>query len=335
MNIRLTQIDGKLPNLALMKLAHWYKAKRHRVYFTRHTYRQLDEARVEYDAVYGSAIFGFSKPAIDTFRDQWPGAVLGGTGVNLEATVEGIIGEYEHYDYSIYPDYDFSIGFTQRGCRLNCGFCVVPKKEGRPRATNTIAEIWRGPGYPKKICLLDNDFFGQPRSEWRARIAEIRDGGFKVCFNQGLNVRLLDQESCDALATVPYYDDQFKTRRLYTAWDNLKDEGIFFKGVDMLERAGISPKRLMVYMLIGYDKSETMERIMYRFDRMVERGISPYPMVYNNSDRALKWFQRWVVRRYYKLKNEDGSQRFPFADFTLAGLRDSKKPDLDGQGVLL
>ena len=31
--IRLTQIDGKFPNLALMKLSHWHKANGDAVYF--------------------------------------------------------------------------------------------------------------------------------------------------------------------------------------------------------------------------------------------------------------------------------------------------------------
>jgi hypothetical protein len=34
----------------------------------------------------------------------------------------------------------------------------------------------------------------------------------------------------------------------------------------------------MAYMLVGFDPSENMERIMHRFKRMVERGILPYSM---------------------------------------------------------
>jgi hypothetical protein len=299
MNVRLTQLDGKLPNLALMKLSHWHKAHGDEVFFTRHARRDLFEPQ-DYGVVYGSTIFKFSTPALSAFRAEFPEAVIGGTGSGNERTVEQEIGEYEHYDYSIYPDYAFSLGFTQRGCRLKCGFCVVPKKEGQPRSTNTIAQIWRGEGHPKKICLLDNDFFGQPRDEWRSRIAELNDGGFKVCFNQGLNVRLLDEEACAALATVEYRDDQFQQRRLYTAWDNLRDEAIFFRGVDMLEKAGVPPKHLMAYMLVGYDPAETWERIFHRFDKMVARGILPYPMVYDNTRKDLKQFQRWVVTGLYR-----------------------------------
>lgn len=313
MRVRLTDLDSKIPNLALMKLAAWHQKRGDEVFLTKHSQRELFETR-KYGRVYGSAIFGFSHPKVETFRKEWPEAILGGTGIDLTTTVESVIGgEFEEYDYSIYPGYEFSIGFTQRGCRLACGFCVVPKKEGRPRSVSTINEIWRGKGHPKNIVLLDNDFFGQPKEQWRYHILSIQKGGFKVCFNQGLNIRLIDEEACAALATIPYYDDQFKVRRLYTAWDNLRDEGIFFKGVDMLEKAGIPPRHLMVYMLVGYDPEETWERIMYRFEKMKARGILVYPMVYQNARPDLKWFQRWVIQRFYQV--------IPWKDFSLQGLR--------------
>jgi MoaA/NifB/PqqE/SkfB family radical SAM enzyme len=194
---------------------------------------------------------------------------------------------------------DYSIGFTQRGCRLKCKFCVVPTKEGKPRSLNTIANIWRGDPHPKKLHILDNDFFGNP--EWRTRVAEIRDGGFRVCLSQGINVRLINEEAATAIASIEYRDTKFSRRRLYTAWDNLHDERVFFKGVDMLEKAGIPPANLMVYMLVGYDKTETWERIWHRFNRMVERGIKPYPMVFDRARLDLCAFQRWVNQGLYRI----------------------------------
>jgi hypothetical protein len=297
MNIRLTQLDGQLPNLALMKLAHWHRSKGDEVHFTRTIERDLFEP--DYDKVYGSAIFKFSQERLMRFQRVWPEAIVGGTGTPFTHTVEDMIGdEYEHYDYKDYGDVDYSIGFTQRGCRLRCKFCVVPSKEGKPRSANTINEIWRGDPYPRKLHLLDNDFFGNP--EWRERITEIREGRFKVCLSQGINVRLINEEAAEALATIEYRNTKFNERQLYTAWDNIGDEKIFFKGVDMLEKSGIPPKHLMAYMLIGYDKNETWSRIWYRFNKMVERGILPYPMVFDNSRRDLKTFQRWVIMGLYR-----------------------------------
>lgn len=306
MIVRLTQIDGALPNLALMKLAHWHKSNGDMVITT----KSIDAASGEpkYDVVYGSAIFKFSSERIARFRQSWPEAVVGGTGTLSLNTVEQIVGaDYEQYDYSGHPDFDASIGFTQRGCRLSCKFCVVPQKEGKPRSVNTIHDIWRGDPWPRKLHLLDNDFFGQ--SEWRDRIREIREGKFRICLSQGINVRMITEESAAALASIQYRNTKFNERRLYTAWDNLRDEQVFFLGVDKLQAAGIPPKHLMAYMLVGFDIEETWDRIWHRFNCMVARGIEPYPMVYDRSRKDLLCFQRWAVRGLYRIIPWDKYER--------------------------
>ena len=129
---------------------------------------------------------------------------VGGTGSGSASRLEeiGVIG-FEQ-DYSLYPRYAFSIGFTQRGCRLRCPFCVVPWKEGRVKPAQSIYEIWRGDPWPRNLVLLDNDFFGQ--TGWRDHISEIVAGKFKVSFTQGINVRVIDEEIAAAVAGVQYYD---------------------------------------------------------------------------------------------------------------------------------
>lgn len=299
MVIRLTQIDGSLPNLALMKLSHWHKSKGDTVYFEKSITKGLFEP--EYDIVYGSSIFTTSEKKIALFKQNFPSAIIGGTGYDMNIKVEHLVGcgdyEYEHYDYSIYPEFTASIGFTQRGCRLRCSFCVVPKKEGKITGVNLIRDIYRGEPYPKNLHLLDNDFFGQ--ISWERRSREIIDGGFKVCFNQGINVRLIHQEGAEYLSQMKYCDDQFKTRRIYTAWDNRRDENIFLKGIKTLTDAGVKPRHIMVYMLCGYWPGETFDDVYYRFEKMVDMGLMPYPMVYGHNPE-LKKFQQWVVRRYYQ-----------------------------------
>ncbi len=297
--MRLTQIDGALPNLAIMKLASWHLAQGDDVHVTRRIEPDLFDP--PFDRVYGSAIFSFSAHRVERFKTAWPGAIIGGTGSGTWRTVEDEIGqEWEQYDYSGYPKFKDSIGFTQRGCRMKCKFCVVPQKEGKPRSTQTIWDIWRRDPHPKKLHLLDNDFFGQPKEQWRQRIKEIQDGGFRVTLSQGINVRLIDDEAAEALASIEYRDTKFQRRKLYMAWDNLRDEKVFFRGVERLRKAGIPPTHLRVYMLIGFDPLETWKRIFHRFDKMVELGIEPYPMVFNNKRKDLKAFQRWVVTGLYR-----------------------------------
>lgn len=314
--VRLTQLDGKLPNLALMHLAHYHKAQGDEIVFTRSPYRHLDEPT--YKTVYASAIFKFSQTRVERMRAEFPDAIISGTGAGNPVNVEDIVGDHVGYDYSPYPKFTGSMGFTQRGCRLSCKFCVVPGKEGKARSVASIYDIWRGPGYPKHLHLLDNDFFGQPEDQWRERLREIREGGFKVCLNQGINVRMIDDTSAEALASIEYRDDSFSKRRLYTAWDNLKDEAVFFRGIDTLERHGIPPKHVMAYMLIGFDKKETWDRIHHRFNAMVARGVMPYPMVFDHTRLDLKRFQRWAVTGMYRA--------FPFSEYD-----SSKKSVAPGQ----
>ena len=297
MKIRLTQLDGKLPNIALMRLSYYLKQRGEEVYFSRSPVRQPEEP--EYHRVYGSSIFTFSHKIRVKFRENFPSAIVRGTGTGIFETLEERFPDINlHQDYSFYPEFQASIGFLLRGCRLKCKFCVVPQKEGKPVSNMSIHELWRGEPYPRHLHLLDNDFFGLP--EWKWHLKEIQTGQFKVCFSQGINIRMINEESAEALASIEYRDTKFKQRRLYTAWDNLGDEKRFFDGVDTLERAGIPPRKLMVYMLIGYAKGETFEDIRYRFNRMVEKGILPYPMVYDNLRKDLKAFQRWVVRGVYR-----------------------------------
>lgn len=331
MTVRLTQLDGKLPNLALMKLARHHRDLGEEVHFSRSPYRGLLEP--DYRVVYGSAIFSYSAERVARLRSEFPGAVVGGTwNPDDPRTVEDVIGHGpDRYDYSVAPDFTASIGFTARGCRLKCGFCVVPAKEGKPHPVNTISQIWRGPGHSKHLHLLDNDFFGQPRAQWEARIGECKDGGFKVCLTQGINIRMVGPTEAAALASLDYRDDSFTRRRLYTAWDNLGDETRFMRGVDLLADAGIPPSDLLVYMLVGYDSRETWERVLYRFYKMVERDIRPYPMIYGDRWRRLPaggyngrvahkplWeFQKWAIRRRYHHER--------FEDFDNAAFRPSGK----------
>ena len=317
MKIRLTQIDGKLPNLALMKLSSFFKSQGHSVFFEQSVRRGLFEP--DYDLVFGSVIFSTSAKKVALFRSEFPEAKIGGTGADEKWTVEDFTGDYpDQYDYSIYPKFRHSIGFSQRGCRLRCKFCVVPEKEGKNRSANGIGDIWRGNPHPKNLLLLDNDFFGQP--DWRVKSEEIIAGGFKVCFSQGINIRLFDREAAGVLARMKYYDDAFERRRIYTAWDNLRDAEIFFRGIGYLTEAGVKPDEIMVYFLCNYWQKGLTDDVWERFNRMVEIGLRPYPMVFDvaNADPKIKNFQTWVIRRGY--------MKFDFGDYYRQGKPQRAEP---------
>ncbi len=301
MRILLCQIDGKIPNLALMRIAAHHKAQgdevelRHGADFQ----RRLWDAPP--DMVYASCIFLRSRPTAERLKDLFPAAVIGGTGWDLTTTVQdhGVSTgrDASDLDYSLYPRFEQSIGFTQRGCRLRCSFCVVPQKEGSMRPEHGIYSIWRKDPWPRELLLLDNDFFGNPG--WRFIADDIRNGGFKVSFNQGINARFIDDEAAEAIASLDYRDDAMKVKRIYTAWDNLKDEERLFAGLNRLVKYGVKPDHIMVYVLCGYWPGEKVEDCVYRIERLLDFGARPFPMAYDGSQQS-KGLQRWAIGAYAK-----------------------------------
>lgn len=302
MTALLLQIDGSTPNLALMRIASHHRQQGHAIEFRNApTCRAVESSLFDapYDFVYASAIFERSRPICERLLEVKPNAIVGGTGWSITKKLTDVgIPENVQPDYSIYPNYLHSIGFTQRGCRLKCSFCKVPEKEGGNVSVSTIADVWRGDPYPRNVLLLDNDFFGQPG--WSSLIDELNAGKFKVCWNQGFNVRLIDDEHAAAIATTDYRDDQFKTKRLYTAWDNRKDEARLFRNLNRLVNHGVKPDHIMVYMLVAYwERGKLAADDFYRHAKLREFGCRPYPMPYVRTTET-RGFQRWIVGAYDK-----------------------------------
>lgn len=310
MNVLLWHLDGKLPNMALMRIAAHHRAlgdlvllrrvsngaKLDAVAYGEITPRDYDPP---WDRVYASAIFERTRPLSERFAELYTGAEIGGTGTYSIGRTLADVGVIEDgpLDYTCYPEFTASMGFTMRGCRFKCSFCVVPRKEGRARPYGTVAEIWRGDPWPRHLHLLDNDFFGNPL--WPERIAEIRDGGFRVSFTQGINVRVLQDAQAAAIVSVDYRADDMKTRRIYTAWDAIGDERVVFRGLDRLVAHGVKPDHIMVYMLIGYAPGETHADRDHRRRRLREYGCRPYPMAFARTPE-LMGFQRWVIMAFDK-----------------------------------
>lgn len=229
MRVLLWHLDGKLPNLALMRIAAHHRALGDEVALRKvgnlsalddNAYREIEPQFDDpaWDRVYASAIFDRTAPLLSRIEHLYPGSYVGGTGsAHMSRTLVDIGIDDGPIDYADYPEWRQSIGFTMRGCRFRCDFCVVPSKEGRARANGTIAEIWRGDPWPRHLLLLDNDFFGNPT--WRERMAEIRDGKFRVSFVQGINARILSDEAAAAISSVDYRAGDMREKRIYTAWD--------------------------------------------------------------------------------------------------------------------
>jgi len=277
MKIALYDVDSRIPNLALMKISEYYKQQGHTV--ERFEPLWMDS----YDKIFASTVFSFSdKTLLDKERME-----IGGTGWDIDKSLPPEI-EAVKPDYTFY-NYKHSIGFTMRGCRFNCKFCVVPKKEGKPKPFNTVEEIWTNRD-SDFIVLLDNDFFGNP--QWRERIDEIKRHNLKVNFSQGLNIRIITDEQAKALASINFRNINNKSKMVHFAWDRFNDEKLIDAGIERVIKAGVKPYQMTFYVLIGFDTTE--EQDLYRVNKLKNLGCNPFVMPFNRADRYQKRFTRWV-----------------------------------------
>jgi len=265
MKVALIQVDGKWPNLALMKLATWHKKHGDEV-------QLVDLSSVKADRFYGSKIF------------------MGGSGFDLKSELPQEI-ELEYPDYELFKR-EGKIAFTSRGCIRDCGFCIVREKEGHFRDLPFEFAPF------DKVTLLDNNFLASPI--WKEKLNYFIRHKIKVCFSQGLDIRLINRENARVLSQVKYYDNNFNKRRLYFAFDDPKLEEEVLKGVAILNDNGIPSEHLLFYVLCGYNTK--FEQDYRRFDVLQNLGCLPFIMLYNNKvNSQTRKFARWVNKRYYKV----------------------------------
>lgn len=288
MRIGIIQIDGKeyqgtlFPNIALMKIAGFHELRGDNVeWYLGNLWAD------QYDIIYASKIFSFSQ-----MPDLPAKTIVGGTGIDFFNKLSAEI-EASCVSYSLYPECNFHVGFSMKGCRFNCKFCCVPKKEGRPYKYNNIDELLTNPKGGNRLMLLDNDFFGSPT--WREDLQRIAELGLKVCFVQGLNIRIITEEQAEMLARVRYYSKDFRQRYLSFAWDRYNDGKLVRKGIDICVSAGIATKHMQFFVLIGFDSTpeQDYERVM----TLGDLGCMPFVMPYKKDDPYQKAFARWVNKR--------------------------------------
>lgn len=293
MKILLVDADSKtgFPNLALMKLSAWHKQQGHEVDLIKGT--PTTAPLNGYDKTYVSCIFFQNRDKVLDYANQIEHVEIGGSGWDLDNTLPDPI-EHIMPDYGLYG-VDFSMGFTSRGCVRNCGFCIVPEKEGHIRDNAPISEF-HNPDH-ENIILLDNNFQMSPK--WRENLHYLWEYGLHVNFNQGLDIRILTNEFVKELSGINFENWTFRRSTINFAFDDLRYEKQFREGVRLLDHYGINPRKLSVYMLVGYNT--TREEDKKRFEIMKELGVYPYVMKYNRSDdKWLRHFARYVNRKYYE-----------------------------------
>lgn len=213
-----------------------------------------------YDKIYISKVF--TDTPINESVLELENVEYGGTGFFFDKAPD-LPCEIEHHfpDYHLYDDWveaqvdngakrkefkeylEYSIGFITRGCFRKCPFCVNQKYD-RVFQHSPLEEFYDPER--KKICLLDDNFFGCPN--WKGLLQTLIDTGKPFKFKQGMDERILTDEKCEMLFSSKYDGD------ITFAFDNIADYDLIEKKLQMIRRH--TEKVPKFYVLCGFDYND-------------------------------------------------------------------------------
>jgi len=276
--ILLLNIDSKLPNIALHKIAMYYEQKGDDVLWG----SPMDIYNA--DKVYASCIFTKNKHKIDNLLGLRPDIIAGGTGYDLTVKLPIDI-------EAMKPRINY--GFTTRGCIRNCPFCFVPQAEGYIRRVGNLYDLWDERA--TAITLYDNNILALPQ-HFEMICSEALHYDIALDFNQGLDIRLLHKTTINWLNRIKLKGG------LRFAFDSPSLESIIRQKVALL-REHYTRKYIFFYILVGFNT--TFEQDLYRANVLRELGCRPYIMRHENTPKEKRYIrlaewcnQFWTFAKY-------------------------------------
>lgn len=292
----------RFPNLACEKISGYHKDKGDEVHLLL-DYLFPDD----FDLIYISKVF--TDTVVPPLPVNDPRIQIGGTGFffdkapNLPEEIEHHMPDYHLYDEWIntelqcaendatksgkkfnksafmrqFKEYtDYSIGFVTRGCFRKCKFCVNQKYD-RVFVHSPLNEFF-DPSR-KKICLLDDNFFGF--SGWRNILDEILSKNLPYKFKQGLDERLLTDEKCKKLFSSKYDGD------FTFAFDNIEDYDEIHEKLKMIRKYS-SVRYIKFYVLVGFKSTDEIDikEAFERIELLMRYQCIPYIMRYQNQNHS-------------------------------------------------
>jgi hypothetical protein len=256
--VLLIDVDGTLPNLALMKLSRHFKAQGRKVVLARGVKELRDAETVLASSVFSTAP---SVARVEILRRHYGAALqVGGSGVDLRLRLAPEI-ESLAPDYSLYPELgDRALGFLTRGCPRHCPFCVVPVKEGAPRQVSDLDTLLQK---RQKLILLDDNLLAHPAA--LRLLEEMARRDLAVNFNQTLDVRMLTPEFAGLLRRIRCANSAFTRRNYYFSLNDARHLDLVRERYALLQTTGRDNVEFVC--MFGFNTSLAEDVKRFRFLR--------------------------------------------------------------------
>ncbi len=292
MRVLLVEPDyyTRFPPLGLLKLATYHRLNGDTVELVRG--KKVPDKKP--DLIYVTSLFTYAwKPvheAVKHYKKMYPSTeiYLGGIYASLmrdhaklsgtDHICEGLFSQAEDLmpSYDLVPEWDGSIIFSSRGCIRSCSFCAVPKLEGKPNGLKSTIKHLVFSGHTK-IILWDNNILAN--YNWKKIFDELISFGLKVDFNQGLDARLISDQSAEKLS-------QMKLYLIRLAYDTQKAGPYVERAIELLHKYGVRKKKIVVYTLFNFE--DDPEDFFNRVKDILNWGAACYPMRFEPLDALEK-----------------------------------------------
>lgn len=174
--------------------------------------------------------------------------------------------------WDLVPQWKWSIAFGSRGCPNSCSFCAVPTLEGRLNSCKQSIKHLVFPGH-SRVILWDNNILAS--ETWSSVVAEIKELGVAVDYNQGLDARLVTPDVARTLSTL-------KMPCVRLAYDYKAKGDYVRKAIELITATGIRGREIFVYML--YNFTDTPDDFFRRARDVLSWGAVVFPMRYEPLD---------------------------------------------------
>jgi hypothetical protein len=240
----LFDVDSRIPNLALMKLSAYHKARGWEVVLSR------KPVHIGADRYLAGTVFycASSRKKLDMLRVLYgDGIQIGGSGIDLArrlpSDVDVCFPDYSLYDHSLY-----ALGFLTRGCHRRCSFCVVPYKEGTVKQASASFDDFV-PSGQRNVMLLDDNLLSFEGVE--TLLKEMEERRLAVNFSQTLDISYLTERVYERLLKVNYQNARFTRKRIYFSCNYPGTISHFTARRTMLK--GFGPDAVCVVCIYGFD----------------------------------------------------------------------------------